>query len=207
MHWYPSPWSNFWTCRGSYCIDYILITLSHLRYFLNPMFVGVEFWNGKRHWIIIGSIILSASGVFGSFWNVYKVGKLSQITQLFPFLIFLSIMLAWPLILTNTTTSTYKLIYHFNGAVFAHTVSTVILAHLTKSPFPAVNPLQFVQVGVFIWSLFASNNHSVDTVLIYGLIVAIMWHAMIVLKVIGEICAHLKISCLTIPQTHMNKQL
>lgn len=155
----------------------------------------------------MASLLLTASSVFGSFWHVHKIGKLSQVAQLLPFLFFLSIMLSWPLVLTNTTTSTYKLLYHFNGAIFVNTVSSVILAHLTKSPYPAVNLLHFVQVSVFIWSVYGSKSYNVDTVLSYGLIAVIAWHAVIVLKVIGEICASLKISCLTIPKKNVNKKL
>ena len=146
------------------------------------------------------TVLLAASSVFGSFWNVYAVGKLSQATQLLPFLVFLSITLSWPLFLTNVTASTYKLMYIFNGTVFVHTVSSIILAHLTKSPYPAITLLHFVQVGVFVATSFVLKNYSADMVLSCGLVAAVLWHSVLVKKVIEEICVHLNISCLTIPK-------
>ncbi|KAJ8295963.1 putative CDP-alcohol phosphatidyltransferase class-I family protein C22A12.10 [Rhodotorula toruloides] len=127
------------------------------------------------------------------------------LTRLSPYIIHTAAMLSWlhsreRLLLRTTLFIPFAL---FWGISFAHHVQLLILAHLTKSPFPAAwkHPLLLLAVLAAVDAHFgivqtdkASVKHTVLACLAIGTLV----YAHFVWEVIGDICAFYDIGCLTI---------
>ncbi|BGP30717.1 hypothetical protein JCM10296v2_002474 [Rhodotorula toruloides] len=127
------------------------------------------------------------------------------LTRLSPYIIHTAAMLSWlhsreRLLLRTTLFISFAL---FWGISFAHHVQLLILAHLTKSPFPAAwkHPLLLLAVLAAVDAHFgivqtdeASVKHTVLACLAIGFLV----YAHFVWEVIGDICAFYDIGCLTI---------
>ncbi|POY72449.1 hypothetical protein BMF94_4275 [Rhodotorula taiwanensis] len=130
---------------------------------------------------------------------------IKPMTRLSPFVSHTLAMLAWvhareKLLLRTTLFIPLAL---FWGIASAHHVQLVILAHLTKSPFPSAlyHPLVLVSVTAALdahFKVFQTSDERVKQAVLGCLAVAFVVYSHFVYEVIGDICAFYDINCLTI---------
>ncbi|GAA5976330.1 hypothetical protein JCM10908_005461 [Rhodotorula pacifica] len=126
-------------------------------------------------------------------------------SRLSPFVAHSLAMLAWVharerLLLRTTLFIPLAL---FWGIAAAHHVQLVILAHLTKSPFPSAiyHPLVLVAVTAALdahFQIFQTSDERVKQAVLGCLAIAFVVYSHFVYEVIGDICAFYDINCLTI---------
>ncbi|GAA6051633.1 hypothetical protein JCM3770_001203 [Rhodotorula araucariae] len=128
-----------------------------------------------------------------------------SVTRLTPWVVHTAAMVSWlhareDLLLRTTLFFPFAL---FWGISFAHHVQLLILAHLTKSPFPAAwkHPLLILSVLGAVdarLGLVQTSHERVKHVVLACLALAIVVYGHFVWEVIGDICAFYDINCLTI---------
>ncbi|BGP54451.1 hypothetical protein JCM8202v2_002031 [Rhodotorula sphaerocarpa] len=152
--------------------------------------------------------------IYAALQNIYvalpaetrTLGSLFKpLTRLSPFVAHTLAMLAWvhareQLLLRTTLFIPLAL---FWGIASAHHVQLVILAHLTKSPFPSAlyHPLVLVSVVAAVDAhveVFQSSDERVKQAVLGCLAVGFVIYSHFVYEVIGDICAFYDINCLTI---------
>lgn len=168
------------------------------RYFI---LVGPSFWTARKQ--LVASVcvaMLIGSGMLFSARNVLKSGKLSvALPRVWPYFGFLVLSLVWPSLLpTDLHTATFfKYMIMLNGIVFAHSVTLIILAHLTRSPFPTHHKMYLVYLFAAILS-YSKPAYALQ-IIQTSLLIAVAMQAHFVCSVVGEICGYLGISCFSLP--------
>ncbi|GAA5865249.1 hypothetical protein JCM3774_004908 [Rhodotorula dairenensis] len=127
------------------------------------------------------------------------------LTRLTPFVAHTLAMLAWihareKLLLRTTLFIPLAL---FWGIASAHHVQLVILAHLTKSPFPSAmyHPLVLLATCAALdahFQVFQTTDARVKQAVLGCLAIAFLVYSHFVWEVIGDICEFYDINCLTI---------
>ncbi|GAA5967145.1 hypothetical protein JCM11641_000454 [Rhodosporidiobolus odoratus] len=133
---------------------------------------------------------------------IHLLKPLSRLTR---YIVHTAAMLSWlhareSLLLRTTLFIPFTL---FWGVSFAHHVQLLILAHLTKSPFPAAwkHPLLMLSVLGAVdarLGLVQANESRTHDVVLGCLGLALLVYGHFVWEVIGDICAFYDINCLTI---------
>ncbi|BGP14538.1 hypothetical protein JCM10213_001886 [Rhodosporidiobolus nylandii] len=163
-------------------------------------------------------LVFSAIGllfnIVGATHNVYlslpaksrsPLHLLKPLTRLTPWLLHTAAMVSWlhareSLLLRTTLFIPFTL---FWGLAFAHHVQLLILAHLTKSPFPAAwkHPLLLLSMLGAVdarLGLVQTTEERTHHVVLACLALAVVVYSHFVYEVIGDICAFYDINCLTI---------
>lgn len=152
--------------------------------------------------------------IYAALQNIYvalpaetrTLGSLFKpLTRLSPFVAHTLAMLAWvhareQLLLRTTLFIPLAL---FWGIASAHHVQLVILAHLTKSPFPSAlyHPLVLVSVVAAVDAhvgVFQSSDERVKQAVLGCLAVGFVIYSHFVYEVIGDICAFYDIKCVSV---------
>ncbi|GAA5934069.1 uncharacterized protein JCM15063_000546 [Sporobolomyces koalae] len=163
---------------------------------------------------LVFNIITATKNVYASLPAAKRtpLSILKPLSRLSPWVVHTTAMLTWllakePLLLRTTLFIPFAFTW---GLSFAHHVQLLILAHLTKSSFPAVwkHPLLILSilgsldanlprlVGATSWiqSSEERTKHFVMACLAFALVV----YGHFVVEVIGDICTFYDINCLTI---------
>ncbi|GAA6003143.1 uncharacterized protein JCM10292_002889 [Rhodotorula paludigena] len=163
-------------------------------------------------------LVFSAIGLFfnivSATHNVYLslpassrniASLVKPVTRLTPWAAHTAAMVSWlwsreALLLRTTLFLPFAL---FWGIAFAHHVQLLILAHLTKSPFPAAwkHPLLILSALAAADArveLVQTSDERVKQTVLVCLGLGIVVYAHFVWEVIGDICAFYDINCLTI---------
>ncbi|GAA6019480.1 hypothetical protein JCM10207_001403 [Rhodosporidiobolus poonsookiae] len=160
------------------------------------------------------SAIGLAFNIVSAFHNVYlslpvasrsPIHLFKPLTRLSPWLLHTFAMDSWlhareSLLLRTTLFIPFTL---FWGVSFAHHVQLLILAHLTKSPFPSAwkHPLLLLSVlgaADARLRIVQTTDERTHNAVLACLGVALVVYAHFVWEVIGDICAFYDINCLTI---------
>ncbi|GAA5868901.1 hypothetical protein JCM16303_000300 [Sporobolomyces ruberrimus] len=165
---------------------------------------------------LVFNIITATKNVYHSLppANRSPLSILKPLSRLSPWLIHTTAMLTWLHAKESTLLRTTLFIpFAFTwGLSFAHHVQLLILAHLTKSKFPAAwkHPLLLLSIlgsldanksrifGGSSSSWIQSNEERTKNTVLVCLGLALAVYSHFVVEVIGDICAFYDINCLTI---------
>lgn len=139
-----------------------------------------------------------------SMFRVHRKSGASALRQLLPVSLHLAacygVARALPTILHDR--NNYRWFVLFSGIPSCYRVSLTIIGHLTKSPIPGFLWMDVLPVVVIVMSLL---GHGTDMPFLHGLLpmqllvgVVAVFYLCFMRLVIGDLCAHLDINCLTI---------
>ncbi|KAL8291483.1 hypothetical protein RQP46_002461 [Phenoliferia psychrophenolica] len=156
---------------------------------------------------LLVNIVSSFSNVLVSLPTPHSpTSLLRPLTRLTPYILHTTLQVLWlhflppSYLLSRPTLIAYMV---FWGTAFAHHVGLLILAHLTKSEFPAAwkHPLLGVTAlgALDAWGGWVQRSErATERVVLGAVVVAFVVYAHFVVEVVGDICEFYDINCLTI---------